>query len=57
MGYAIEKISYICVYFCYNPKWCFNAIGLCHINVNPIWIFGDNVHKCINKNVNRRKTT
>ncbi len=53
MGFAIEKTRYLCVCFCCDSKWCFNVInGLCHINVNPIWIFGHNVGQCTSKNVN-----
>jgi hypothetical protein len=29
-----------------------SLIGLCHININPIWIFGHNVGQCTSKNVN-----
>jgi len=44
MGYAVEKTKYICVCFVATQNGVsMSLIGLCHINVNLIWIFGHKV--------------
>jgi len=44
------------MHFSCNPNGVsMPLIGVCHINANPIWIFGHNVNQCTNKNVNSKK--
>jgi hypothetical protein len=44
--------TYVFVFVVIQNGVSMSLIGLCHINVNPIWIFGHNVGQCTGKNVN-----
>jgi hypothetical protein len=49
----LKKLDiYVFVFVAIQNGVSMSLIGLCHINVNSIWIFGHNVGQCTSKNVN-----